>query len=262
MKGLTKRRSAADKKFDEALDSAGWDLHPVNRSALVIADYLGVESGSKKGVESRGALCVKLAEQAFSVAAGDLTRAEHMLIAQAHALDVMFGDLARKSRRCQHAAEHLDMFMRLALRSQSQCRATIETLALMKNPSPVAFVRQANIGQAVQVNNGQAVPDTRAAEGKIAHSKVMGITHVPRLDPSASPAPIAADSPVEAVEECDRPENPRGSRHRQPKRLQGRDPQRLERDGQSAQGAAEGRARAIRNDRGRAVRHGRSSPSA
>ena len=46
--------------------------------------------------------------------------------------------------------------MRLALKAQSQCRATIEALTNIKNPRPVAYVRQANIGQAVQVNNGGA----------------------------------------------------------------------------------------------------------
>jgi hypothetical protein len=37
-----------------------------------------------------------------------------------------------------------DTYMRLALRAQSQCRATLETLAAIKNP-PVAFANQANI---------------------------------------------------------------------------------------------------------------------
>jgi hypothetical protein len=34
--------------------------------------------------------------------------------------------------------------MRLALRAQGQCRATLETLAVMKSP-PTVFARQANI---------------------------------------------------------------------------------------------------------------------
>jgi len=37
-----------------------------------------------------------------------------------------------------------DTDMRLALRAQSQCRATLETLAAIKNP-PVVFANQANI---------------------------------------------------------------------------------------------------------------------
>jgi len=44
--------------------------------------------------------------------------------------------------------------MRLALRAQSQCRATLETLAVIKNPTTVAYVRQANIANGPQqVNN-------------------------------------------------------------------------------------------------------------
>ena len=38
---------------------------------------------------------------------------------------------------------------------QAQCRATLEALAEIKNPRPVAFVKQANIsGGHQQVNNG------------------------------------------------------------------------------------------------------------
>ena len=42
--------------------------------------------------------------------------------------------------------EHLpaaETYMRLALKAQSQCRATLETLANIKNP-PTVFARQAN----------------------------------------------------------------------------------------------------------------------
>jgi hypothetical protein len=54
--------------------------------------------------------------------------------------------------------------MRLALRAQGQCRATLETLAAIKNP-PVVFARQANInnGGQQQVNNAPAPTDTPAS---------------------------------------------------------------------------------------------------
>lgn len=53
-----------------------------------------------------------------------------------------------------------DRFMRLGLKAQDQCRHTLETLAVMKNP-PV-FARQANIANGPQqVNNGHA-PEPRA----------------------------------------------------------------------------------------------------
>ncbi len=44
--------------------------------------------------------------------------------------------------------------MRLALKAQNQTRTTLQTLAELKAPKQIAFVRQANIGNQVQVNNG------------------------------------------------------------------------------------------------------------
>jgi hypothetical protein len=64
-----------------------------------------------------------------------------------------------------------DANMRIALRAQSQCRATLETLAAIKNP-PIVYARQANITSGPQqVNNG--VP-AQAGENQIAQSKLSG----------------------------------------------------------------------------------------
>jgi hypothetical protein len=49
--------------------------------------------------------------------------------------------------------DQIDRFTRLALKAQGQCRATIETLALMKNP-PTVFARQANIAHGPQQVDG------------------------------------------------------------------------------------------------------------
>ena len=57
-------------------------------------------------------------------------------------------------------------YLRLALKAQSQCRATLATLAAVKNPQPVAFVRQANIAHGPQqVNNAAAAEASRAGIG-------------------------------------------------------------------------------------------------
>ncbi len=54
--------------------------------------------------------------------------------------------------------DHLDRYLRLALKAQSQCRATLETLATIKNP-PAVFARQANIAHGPQqVNNNGMMP--------------------------------------------------------------------------------------------------------
>ncbi len=90
---------------------------------------------------------------------GDLQAAERMLNAQAVALNAMFGELAR--RAALNMGTHIgatETYLRLALKAQSQSRATVETLAAIKNP-PVVFARQANIAHGPQqVNNGTAPP--------------------------------------------------------------------------------------------------------
>lgn len=85
------------------------------------------------------------------------------LTAQAAAFDAIFTELAR--RGALNLGEYLsasETYLRLALKAQSQCRATLETLAEIKNPHPVAFVQQANIAHGPQqVNNGA---ESRARE--------------------------------------------------------------------------------------------------
>ncbi len=50
--------------------------------------------------------------------------------------------------------DNLDRYLKLALRAQSQCRATWEALATMKNPPMIGYVGQANIAHGhQQVNN-------------------------------------------------------------------------------------------------------------
>ncbi len=114
------------------------------------------------------ALVDQLASQAKAVTDGDLERPEAMLVAQAHTLEAIFHELAQcAARNIGHYVETVEIYMRLALKAQSQCRATLETLAAIKNPPPVAFVRQANIAHGPQqVNNGPSPLQNARARGK------------------------------------------------------------------------------------------------
>ena len=83
--------------------------------------------------------------------------------------------------------EASEKYMKLELKAQAQCRATIETLAAIKNP-PVVFAKQANIANGPQqVNN---VPPTlpRADEKTNSPNKLLEQVHVQRLDPGAPSA--------------------------------------------------------------------------
>lgn len=151
---------------------------------------------------SIGDLVEELVNQCDAVAANQLGRTEGMLIAQAHTLDALFHRLLR--RAALNEGEYLqaaDRYFRLALRTQSQCRATLESLALIKNPPHLAFVKQANIGQAVQVNNGGGPTDSaaRARETKNAPNKLLEHSNDQRVDFGAPSETGEADSSLETV---------------------------------------------------------------
>ena len=94
-----------------------------------------------------------------------------MLISQAHTLDAMFHALAQKAMTHTTLPPY-ETLLRLAFKAQSQCRATFETLAEVKNPRSVAFVKQANIAQGhQQVNNGSRAPEIEFPQTKLLETK-------------------------------------------------------------------------------------------
>lgn len=151
---------------------------------------------------------------------GDLSAAVTMLSSQAVALNAMFGELARRS--ALNMGEYIDAserYMRLALKAQGQCRATLETLAAIKNP-PVVFARQANInnGGQQQVNNGapqnRPVSDAGAAVPHASESLsgpnelLEDCTHGgTQLDTRATAAASRANPGLEPVGAFDRSAN-------------------------------------------------------
>jgi hypothetical protein len=96
---------------------------------------------------------VALTVETERVQSGNLGGLEAILTAQAITLNAMFTQLAYHSSKMT-IVDQIDRFTRLALKAQGQCRATLETLATIKNP-PTVFARQANIAHGPQqVNNG------------------------------------------------------------------------------------------------------------
>lgn len=109
-----------------------------------------------------GRLIDHLAEQSAAVNGANPKRQEAMLLAQAHSLDAIFTRLAMQaSNHVGHSADMVDRYLRLALKAQSQCRTTLETLANIKNP-PIVYARQANISQGHQQVNNHSVPGSQA----------------------------------------------------------------------------------------------------
>ena len=112
-----------------------------------------------------------------------------MLSAQAVAFNAVFAEMAR--RAALNMGEHIgatESYMRPALKAQSQSRATVETLATIKNP-PVVFARQTNInnGGQQQVNNG-VLQHGGVGPPRVRREKSSGANHI-RVE--GDPAPTA-----------------------------------------------------------------------
>lgn len=198
-----------DKAKAEAL--AQMTLKPSVNAAAVIVEYT-----QPFGEQDIGAMMGTLSEGMKEVWAGDLQRAESMLYGQAHALQAIFMNLARRAAK-QDYMKNMDTFMRMALKAQNQCRMTLETLATIKNP-PVVFARQANInnGGQQQVNNGTRpeAPGARAHfSGAGAHAAnpateqtgLLEASNGERLDTGTAGTTSGADPHLEAVGAVHRP---------------------------------------------------------
>lgn len=177
--------------------------HGVVTNAATAARFVSVDLAGVSLTD----MVASLQAQGEAVNRGDLGDGERMLSAQAVALNAIFAELARVAHANLFTVPDVaDRYLRLALRAQSQSRATVETLAAIKNP-PVLFARQANIAHGPQqVNNGTPAP--RAGEcvsvpTELFEDRTHGRT---QLDPGATPAAGRAHPQLVPVEALDRPE--------------------------------------------------------
>lgn len=106
-------------------------LRPTVQAAVTLLDY-----NKGFGELSINTLVDDLGKQCHLASGGNLGRAEAMLTVQAHTLDASFNSLAR--RAAMNLGEYInaaETYLRLALKAQTQCRATLETLARSRTPS-------------------------------------------------------------------------------------------------------------------------------
>lgn len=122
------------------------------------------------------ALIDALRQQTKAVQKGDLRAAEAMLMNQAIALQSLFVKLTETGLQADLLRQQ-ETALRLALKAQSQCRATLETLANIKNP-PVVYAKQANVTTGPQqINNGLQTAPTGAREKVFEENKLKELSH-------------------------------------------------------------------------------------
>ena len=190
---------------EKAAARAKMALLPCVNAAAVVVSYT-----NPLGEQDVGALVDSLSAGMDDLWAGDMKRSEAMLYGQAHALQAIFMNLARRAAS-QEYLKQWEAYLRMAMKAQNQCRMTLETLATIKNP-PVVFARQTNInnGGQQQVNNGAqaeaprapahfAHPSAHPANPATAQTGLLEASDGERLDTRAAGTAGAADPDMEAL---------------------------------------------------------------
>jgi hypothetical protein len=176
------------------------------------ATMRGFAKGTFGDIDLTGSVKI-LNEKIRTVQGGNLSGLEATLMAQAMALDAIFNDLAQRAvARIDDCPTTTETYLRLGLKAQAQCRATLQTLAEIKNPQLVAFVKQANIAHGPQqVNNGlhsdqPARARAPAGNSTNASNELLGADHGAWLDTGTTGAAAGVNTRLEAMDVFQWPE--------------------------------------------------------
>jgi chorismate mutase len=135
-----------DKSEDEVLAAMAYD--PLFRSLAATK-----ACGSTAGDVDLTASMEVLRDEIERVNQGDLASIERTLTVQANTLDAIFNQLVTRAMNHQQYFPLMEKQLKLALKAQNQCRATLQTLTDIKRPSTV-IAQQANVCAGLQqVNN-------------------------------------------------------------------------------------------------------------
>ncbi len=142
-----------------------------------------------------------LSEQTNAVIKGDLNRGEAMLTVQAHTLDAIYNDLARRAMNAE-LLNQFDTYLKLGLRAQSQCRSTWEAISAIQNPPLAGYVKQANIAHGhQQVNNASRTVEKENSPDELLEKSEHEPNHW--MDPRTPTTAERVDSALETVGEID-----------------------------------------------------------
>ena len=193
-------------------------LRPTVQAGITATKLLGPEFPEPNLQE----LVNALSGYVTMAADGDLARPEAMLVTQAHTLDLLFNKLTRQAAaNIGHYPDTVAIYLKLALRAQSQCRAVAETLHEMKHPRAVAFFQQANIANGPQqVNNGSPFPPegSRAGENQTTPNRLIedNTGNGNHLDCRATQSATPGDTQMATLGEIDRTKVPSGKTELKP----------------------------------------------
>lgn len=182
-------------KAGEPLTTAAIVTSPQVLAAAGIGSWSKAASGDNAELQ---AVYDLLATQTGKVQGGDLRSAEAMLYGQAATLQAVFTALVRRAAMADQIPQ-FQAAMSMALKAQAQCRATLEALAEIKNPRPVAFVKQANIANGPQqVNNGSPASHDGQQPAAMSHAPGSALP-IPEGELVGHPVPATYQAATESA---------------------------------------------------------------
>jgi hypothetical protein len=121
-----------------------------------------------------------------------------MLVAQAHTLDAIFNNPAeRATLNMGEYPQATELYFKLALKAQTQCRTTWDSNSSIKNPRTASYIRQQNIANGPQqINNVEGRQIENGPENE--QSKLLDQVDGERLDFGAAVTPEPVNSELEA----------------------------------------------------------------
>lgn len=187
-------------------------LQPTLKNAAAASAYTDKMMGAGHELPGIGDYADHVHAVTNEAAGGDIAMASRILSAQAIALDSMFAELAR--RAALNMGEYInatERYGRLALKAQSNCRATLEALAKLHQPreQTVRHVHVSDGGQAI-------VADEFHHHGGSGNGKAAEQSHEPRAQIASCttlPSPNATGNGV-PVPKARRPETVQAPRRK------------------------------------------------
>ena len=147
-----------------------------------------------------GDVASALSDKISTIQNGDMKPIEAMLIGQAQALQTMFVTLGRMAA-IKTSLPQYTAFMNMALKAQSQSRATIQALTELKYPKQATFVKQANISNGHQQVNNATNTHAPAPAKEIEHqpNELLREMNNATLDTSGTATPSTTNQAMATV---------------------------------------------------------------
>jgi putative sterol carrier protein len=198
-KQVTTQKKAPPVKQDKQAESKHYakaSLSASTMSAVLSADFSKSIFPDVNLADSISALSEKIS----TIQDGDMKPIEAMLIGQAQALQTMFVTLGRMAASKTSLPQYV-AFMNMALKVQSQSRATIQALTELKYPKQATFVKQANIaGGNQQVNNATSThAPAPALENQNKPNELLEAQHNEWLDNGKTATPSTTNQAMATV---------------------------------------------------------------